>query len=389
MLKRSVGYFFILIIIFSSCKGDRPDQILLNGIRLKEIKKIEFGNRIGDTVLSKFIKPINVINILAKDSLYVSNNRKILPYEHKYIFGDFQLSTLLILDSNGNEISKIGDLGSAYDQYISIEDFNIDYANNQIKVFSSDAQTLYTYTTDGKFIRKDKLDFYGSRFAVLDSEHLIFFLNQNTNKKSGKYNILVTNLNGKIIQRLFPISKLPHLMVAYSGFIQNNDSSILYSEPFSDSIYEIKNNTYGVKYYLPFREKVFKTTKDMSLEAIQEGTTKYSWIAGPIYESNEYIYLRYKEGKKILSTTVNKLSGQAINVGVLNNKIIDNLLLNICGEKDNIFYSIIDFDMVYPILQLTHSDTLEIQKFEKKLFYKVSKDFPFKNPVIFAFKFTF
>ena len=372
--------------IYISCNQDR--KIILDRQNINT-KTLDLPSANEDTNVSHFIKPVDAIPIVAKDSLYTSGALKLVPYKDKYIFGDFELATLLLLDSDGKEISKIGGLGSAADHYLTLHDFNADYNKDQVMVFSNSSRSLYTYSIDGKLIDKNKLGFYAYSFAILDSASLIFFLNQNTNKKSGNYNMLVTDRTGKILQRLFPITKLPHMGVAYSGFILNNDHSILYSEPFSDSIFEVSNYKYGVKYSLPFGEKVFPTSKDMSIELLHDRVMKYNYLRSRVFESQDYIFLCYTKDRRLQPIAINKQTGKSMNGRGFHNKIIENLLYNVCGAKDGIFYSIVDYDILYPILKDNPGDVSEIEKFDVRLHSELSKEFPFKNPVIFAFKFIF
>lgn len=376
--------------VASFCYGcNQDEQIVLKDDIKYRPQRIDISSVVNDTSLSRFIQPINAISIRGRDSLYVAGGTKVIPFRNGYLYADFRLATILMLDPKGTELLKVGDLGSGRGRYTSVEDFNVDEQNDQILVFSNAAKTLYTYSTHGAFLRKDDLNFFAYKFSILDSKHLLFFLNQNTNNASGHFNLLVTDRSGKILQRLFPITKLPHIAVAYSGFIQRSDSSILYSEPFSSFVYEIKDSTYRLKYYAQFGDKTFPSSKYMSLKDLQYFSGNTRWIAGPVYESKDYIFLNFNDDRKLQPIAINKITGKSINGRSFKNKIIENLLFNVCGESNGVFYSIVDSDIVYPLLLDSKSGIGEIEKFDPALYSKITGAFPFKNPVLFSFKFIF
>jgi hypothetical protein len=385
--KLTIAYFLI-IVLYCRCKHS-ANEIVLSESKHEHIKKIDITNLITDSVFHRYIKPINAISMHGNDSIYVTNFKKILRYKEKFVFGDLKLSSLMILDSTGHEIAKVGGIGTQENQYLSLEDFNIDQFRDEIKIFSNESHAIFTYSLKGDFIRKDQLNFYAYRFSILDSSHLVFFLNQNTSKKSGDYNMLITGNGGNVIQRLFPITRLPHLVIGYSGFLQKNDQSILYGEPFSDSIYEINAGNYAIKYVVPLGNKIFKPSKKMSDEAIQHGATKHNWLLGPVYESDEYFFLFYKDGQLVHPIATNKATGKSMDGRTFKNKIIQNLLFNVCGQNEGVFYSVVDFDIIYPLLKENPGEVAQIEKFDTRLFSKLNGEFPMKEPVIFAFKFIF
>ncbi len=354
-----------------------------------QIKNIN-SQAVNDTTqkANNLVSRRKIIPVRSNDSIFISGKNKIILLDDNILFGDCKIGLLLLLDKNGKEMATVGRLGSGAGQYHSIEGFNVDNYHKQIIVYSNETMSLLKFDFEGKFINKRKLPFYGWDFAVLDSSHLVFFLNQNTNRKSGMYNLLVTDHEGQIEQKLFPIESLPHMVFTYTGFIRQGQSSILFSEPFSDSIYVIKDGTYTPEYTIDFGNKKFPAALKNNSQTLLENNLNYDWVENGVYESNSFLVVKYNEDRKNNYLIYNKKNGKVILSRSIKDDFMDILIQSIAGVQGDTFYSIIDPILFRVALQKHAAMQQSVESFDPELLSLITTN-PYGNPIIYSFDFKF
>lgn len=272
--------------------------------------------------------------------------------------------------------------------YPSLEDFQVDKFNKQILVFSNEKKSLLRYSLDGKYIDENKLPFYGWLFVVLDSTHLAFFLNQNTDEITGEYNLMITDRRGNIIQKLFAVN-LPRMAFDYTGFLQQCDSGALFSEPFSDTISEIKANRIKKLYSVSFGDKAFlQKPKKNDARPIND-FLDFSFLLSSIFSSEHYTVFFFNEDRRRKIAVLNKTTGQLIKVTETDFDLYYGLIGNIIGVSDDKFFSVLDITFIQSKIKERPDLLNRLELLDMNLANIVKDTVPFRNPVIMTFKFKF
>lgn len=332
--------------------------------------------------LTEFMK------ISARDSVFISGNNILTPTHNGYIFADKKLSWAVTLDNNGRIIKEIGKMGMQKGAFPSIEALRIDSTSNEILIYSNEKQSLLRYSPNGDYLKEVKLPFYGYSFGVLDKDRLVFYLNQNTNDLSQQYNALITDREGNIIQRLFPIKLLPHEVYSYSGFLQQSPGGLLLGESFADTVYRIDHNNVYPGYAVKFSNGSIPDTAKTSTLKLIKAFEKASFIES-LNETDNYVIIRYMEKDRQKLALYNKKTGQAISSTQLQQKHLERLLYNVIGTDQEHFYatlSIEGFDFFYR----NKPNMLDsLKAFSEKLYTTCLSNTQIDNPIIVKFKPTF
>jgi hypothetical protein len=339
--------------------------------------------------ITQVLSSLKMVTLKPKDSLYLTGANRVVKVGDKFLLCDYTLGLLLLFDSSGNEIAKIGDIGSGAGQYPAIKEFTVDRDKNEIIVYSNQRRKLVRFTMDGSFIEEQTLSFFGDDLAILDSAKLLFFLNQNTNEVSGENNLLLTDNKGNVLQKAFPITLLPHMGFAYTGFISQTDDAVLFAEAFSDSVYEISGNQCRLKYAVSFGDKTFPHALKGDSLYLSNMDRSYNYVQSEVFETGNYLYVRYEEDKRLRHLVFNKATSKVIKPHLVENGLGEFLFYLTVGGNDGEFCSLFNYDMLKAVNRRQPKLLDELKQYNSDLHDQIINLSPNSNPVLFFFNFNF
>ncbi|QZT36331.1 6-bladed beta-propeller [Halosquirtibacter xylanolyticus] len=109
---------------------------------------------------------------------------------------------VLVFDSKGKFIRKIGRKGRGPGEFIKSRAFDVDDLGN-VYIVDGYKFKVVKYDHKNKFISEAKMDFFGKGFRVLSDDKFVFL----ANKRQSEYQILVTDHQCNILKRYFKYPK--------------------------------------------------------------------------------------------------------------------------------------------------------------------------------------
>lgn len=185
--------------------------------------------------LSDIVYPVKFIPLQVPESEVISKIDQALVYNDKLICADKKFSSLLVFDTTGRFVKKIGRLGKGAGKFLSIENVFINAAAKEITVFSNSSGELVSFGLENDNTHSITLPFNGWRCVPLEQNYA-FYLNF-LGILNNHHNFFLTDKNGKIVKEDLAYSSLIQSGFEMSGAITPAQSGYLLAPAFSDTIY--------------------------------------------------------------------------------------------------------------------------------------------------------
>lgn len=232
-------YFFLMcsitILSFSCSSGsskledETEETIVVNIESSVEIDKVSMHDLMED---------ISYVQLNGSDDFYVTDVERVLVWNDKILLLEKNKKVVVAFKTNGDFEAIVGSKGAGPGQYYSATDFSIDYKRKLILVFSRGDQAVFEYDEQFRFVRKVSLGFFAFYMSILDSGHLAFYLDMNSERDGGS-NIWVCDSNGNVIEKRMPFpTDKQYVSMAYTGFLKNG----YYTFPLSSHIYQLNED---------------------------------------------------------------------------------------------------------------------------------------------------
>ena len=164
---------------------------------------------------------------------------------------------LLVYDKEGKFLRYIGQKGQGAGEQTALHDFFVLPATKEVYILSNDDRAMNIFGWEGDFKRKVKLGFFADAVQPLSSDRLVFYTNYNTSEL-GAFNLLVTDLNAKVLEKYLPYENLDTPSLEISGFLQTGQEVVLCATAFGDTVYTLTREALRPAYVFPWGEKGFK-----------------------------------------------------------------------------------------------------------------------------------
>ena len=233
-------YNLIILIFFTafSCKNHTE----------KKEELITFKNALDYSENTILFDDVRFVKLENNMEGVVGENVKMKVYDDKiYILDNETQGSLLCFDSEGNFINKTGHKGKGPEEYLSLSDFCIH--NDTIDLLVQNPESyIYSYSSDGSFIRKLEVPQHAASFECLSDGNYII----NSQYSFGsKKRLFVMDRNGKEQAGFLPISEDMKIDLQDPGNgLCKLGGNIIFCEPFNDTIYTVKNNSLTPKYLM-------------------------------------------------------------------------------------------------------------------------------------------
>ena len=154
----SLLFIAFAVLGFISCTGN-GNQSSMTGE--PEIRKIDLSTTNDEYALYENIyETKEVIPLESKPECMIKSIRRILPFQGNYyvfVLDGKNQECVLVFDSEGHYLHKIGTYGHGHGEYATIKDFCIDEEGKRVIILSANS-TVYVYQLDGKFLFTKVLD---------------------------------------------------------------------------------------------------------------------------------------------------------------------------------------------------------------------------------------
>src|SRR5574343_580823 len=203
----------------TACNSTREEVLRQKVDTVVNIPVIIDTNHFRD--LTDFYSVTSVVSLKGEEDLLLSGALRYFGYKKHFYLVDRKMSQIYIIDTTGGVTGKLGCFGMKEGCYPTIEGFQIDKLNNELTVFTNRKKSILRFTLDGSFLEEIKLPFFAWDFTILDSLRFVFYLNQNFSDTTKRFNLIVTNRFGSVLQELYE-TKLPLIGFEYTGFLSKS-----------------------------------------------------------------------------------------------------------------------------------------------------------------------
>lgn len=378
----------------------------VNFKNINGLNEVEADWFLDDIELSKYRDNYNIdveyIQLETSSACLIGKIDKIYQYDDKLIILDKDGSnSLFIFDIDGKFINKIGARGKGKGEYLIVSDFDMNETEKYIYLYDNILGKIIVYTFDNEFVREIRIPFNSPRFLYLNNS-FCFNTNKYPNLDKYKYHIIITDMNGSVIDKIIPFNSLDIETKAYVPFVgmcanrKVSDKSILFSCVFKSDICCINKD--GVFNFLPIHwgEKFSLLTKqipgnsDMNvgqiLELIREN--KISTHYSSLFYTNQYIVFKsnYPRGKLIFYNYLEQKIMFGIDHQYVRSLFNRGLYLNdiLVGVHGEYFLSYLNNDFINTRLNNAKkmNDTATVNKIKRNIpYFNINN-----NPVVIRFK---
>lgn len=167
-----------LLILLSSlffvlCNSPSKDK--QNNIELAyELKKYDFSK--GQEFESgQWVEEVDFLNLEKNKESSFGNINKLIIEDRIYIMDCFVTHQVVVFDTLGNYLFRVGNKGKGAGEYTQICDFDV-LRNNDIVLYSRKEQKLIFYNNQGEYLSEQKTKFRADGFKPLVGGNFLFSL---------------------------------------------------------------------------------------------------------------------------------------------------------------------------------------------------------------------
>lgn len=321
-----------LSIAFSKCK---PSNNELSHVAEGELVFINVKKE-KELLLSDLFEKVSYLPIQLPEGMAIGQFDKVIIEDEKIIIGDFyQSNQILILDTLGNFLANIKNLGDGPGNYIQLTDFSINTADKSIDILSPNK--ILQYNFDGEFISESKLPMMGIyKFMSMPSNDYVFYIPENLSSSLKDENsdgaVLFIYSQGKptpILEDRRGSKNIPFM--AERSIMKQFEDKIAFSTHFSDTIYLFKEREINTKFVLDFGKRKFPIEDfDIKGEDIlndPEYLERHSYHVPNLHYDGDFLISTYIDGEWV--TFFYQISSERFVAGARFINDLDNGLTNL------------------------------------------------------------
>jgi hypothetical protein len=277
--------------------------------------------------IGKLFSRVEIVPLQTNEQILLANcDGVIQDPEGAYFVLDAKFASLMKFDKDGQFLFKVGNLGRGPGEFQGISDFNVDFVNEEIIVYSSEDISLFIYDLNGVFLRSTKLNFYSSNFEMLGDSRYAFYIDYNRSDVSGLYNVLITDVNGKVQERLMPFPSSVAAAVSFSGFFNSFNDVSIYNNAFSDTLVVLDNNL-NAEEFLIFNFEGAKWDYGFDFNKIYtKRAIDLSYIMTRTYIDDRFLFSTYMYKRRIRSMIYDRNTEFVYNEFKLSNDFLFKLI---------------------------------------------------------------
>ena len=387
---------FLLFLSLLSCKEDNTEDFSKLENETCKKSNVYNINLLRDAKsklnISEYFSVESVIK-LESDSIHsIAKISEIFFLNESFYIVDRRFDLLYVFDLYGKFKFQIGAVGNGPGEYLNISSVSLSEKKDKIIIYSSESRKLLSFSTEGEFIGSKSLDIFGYNFVINDSKEYVFYINYNLSDLSGYNNILITDSNGNINDTAFPFSEKRDIFsIASSGIlIQNHNREILFSEPYSDTIYTYKNRQFCPRYSFNFGDSKVPKKIYNNRVSFMGAAINYMHLRPDIIETNNWLLTGFTRNRIYEYVVYNKITGNFVKKSDFNISPLQKLYYTPVGVlNENTFIGEISPSRL-GIFSDKDPQFIDNLKSEDSVLYNGIKDIKnTDNPVIVLFQIEF
>ncbi len=197
---------------------------------------------------------ISFIKLETNEHCLIGNISKLIALDNYFIIMDINNDNVLVFDTSGHFVNRIGRKGLSEPEYIHTDDIAYDKHTDAVLILDRDGKKILRYKIDGTFIDSIKLNWWTSAINVVDYDRYLLYIPNTiqSDKKQLDYYFYLINSKGQTIDQLLPNAKTVQFSHAGGHSLSSYGNKTVFSPFRSSNIYEISGDSIKPKYYLDF-----------------------------------------------------------------------------------------------------------------------------------------
>ena len=286
------------MLVFTSFFSCKESEVVVDG------KKIAVETDSHKYKLNDLFVDFGFTPLKAGDDGFLRNIDKLVLFEDNYYIMDkIGQRKVLVFDDKGNFKRAIGNVGKGKGEYINIEDFTIDKANNRIVILAYPS-TVFVYDLQGGFVTSKRLDNNSLLWDIISYKDGFICSSNHSTYTEGEHAFLFYffNKDFEFVEKRIPV--LPKQMqippFVSNTFFTDDKGRMLYFDVYTSSVYvietgktiEISKNNYILKNQMPY--SLFANPNDFASKQLQyDFFIKAGWVDNKLlafFVGNKKIY---------------------------------------------------------------------------------------------------
>jgi hypothetical protein len=253
-LKNSITYKYLLIVatgfLVFSCT-EKEQSKYKRPLTTIELTDEALDKKTAPT--TNYFEIIKTTPLQFSEAGIITGVGKMFKIADKFFFFDKNYSALKVFSNDGKFLYNIGTIGQGPSEFTKLFDVDYTESDSTFYLYCLNDGALLTFRPSGKFIKKQRVQFYGYYFARNNNKNY-YYINYNSSEYNNSSNILVANNDNDVEHTWLPYEGKKDIpSFSFSGFLtKNNESHILTANAFADTVYEINKETIYPKYFLNF-----------------------------------------------------------------------------------------------------------------------------------------
>ena len=254
-------------------------------INSEENEKIDFHK------CNEKIKSIKYIGLISDEP--ISDFYQIIVFDEKIYVLDINTEKIFIFGTNGKIVKVISDKGGGPKEYIGLGTMCISKTDSCLIVSDRLSMRLLYYSIEGNFLKKVKgiascfIESYGDKIINQLDFGQSFSYDSNLNFH------IVSTINDSILNKAFPLYPIHKNTTVYKTLSYNNKGDLLFSPLFSDTVYQILNDSvYAPKYVIKQKKSIWNKKHESLSVGEQLALIKneqYTCLGKPFLETDYFI----------------------------------------------------------------------------------------------------
>lgn len=263
MNLKQLSLFFILAICLQACKKENNQGTTAVANKLGKNLPFEIDKEINYKNFDSILKKDRIIKLETNKNSLISSISKIEFYNNKiYVIDAFNEYSVSCFDKNGKFKFKLKKIGRGPDEYIQIDDANINMTSGDIELL--DGRKLMVYDSLGSFKKTIKLPYFADKFCSLSG--IRFFYKNFTIEgpgQAGSFRLYSINSDGVLKKYLkFDSDGKGEKLYSQDNFTRVNNNEYRFFERYNDTIYKITPQGISSFYKIDFLGYENKKPKD-------------------------------------------------------------------------------------------------------------------------------
>jgi len=270
---------------FSMMSDCNTDYIIISTEDFDRIEMPEYNDKIKD---------IKYIGLVSGDPL--STIYQLMVFDEKIYLLDNIIEKVFIFGSDGKIIKIINDKGGGPQEYIGLGTMCVSRIDSCLIVSDRLSMHLLYYSLDGRFIKKERsiascfIESYGDK--IINQLDFAQSFSQDLNSNFH----IVSSVADSVHRKAFPLYPIHRNAVVYNSLSYNSMGDLLCTPLFSDTVYQIINDSvYSPKYVIQQKKSLWNkkheplTVKEQ-FDLVRDDN--YTCLGKPFLETDNFIAYR-------------------------------------------------------------------------------------------------